>query len=80
MKISLVLVGLVVAILGIAACGGESATPITLPTKAEGVLTGVVEIGPLCPVEPCEPAINPYSPRTLLLNPNPPKDGLGDSP
>ena len=68
MKISLVLVGLVVAILGIAACGGESATPITLPTKAEGVLTGVVEIGPLCPVEPCEPAINPYSPRTLLLN------------
>ncbi|MFQ5872936.1 MAG: hypothetical protein ACE5JL_03940 [Dehalococcoidia bacterium] len=39
-----------------------------LPDKSEGILTGSVTIGPLCPVEPCaEPLGDVYASRELLL-------------
>ncbi len=38
------------------------------PGKEQGYITGVVKIGPLCPVEPCRnPAPDVYSSRVLIL-------------
>ena len=52
----------------LAACGGDPTPTPEPPDKAEGILTGRVTIGPLCPVEPCaNPAPDVYSSRELLL-------------
>ena len=43
-------------------------SPLPLPDKSEGIITGSVTIGPLCPVEPCaEPIGDVYASRELLL-------------
>ena len=49
-----------------AACGGDASTPTQ--ERAEGVLSGSVNIGPLCPVEPCTEPPDVYSSRELLLS------------
>lgn len=57
--------------LGLAACGADGPTIDQTPRppgESEGVLSGSVAIGPLCPVEPCDqPVGNLYSSRSLLL-------------
>ena len=43
----------------VAACGsGDVASPTS---TGEGTVSGTVSIGPLCPVEPCDNAPNPYT-------------------
>jgi hypothetical protein len=57
--------------MGLSACSAD--TPSTdqtprPPGDSEGVLSGTVTIGPLCPVEPCDqPVGDLYSSRSLLL-------------
>ncbi len=60
----LLLLGLLVLSLFALSCVADSTPP---PVDEEGTLTGAVVIGPLCPVEPCDPAFNPYTSRVLLL-------------
>jgi hypothetical protein len=48
--------------LALAACGGGTPAP-----ERTGTLEGRVSIGPLCPVEPCANAVNPYQGRSLEL-------------
>lgn len=50
---------LVAALAVFAACSSEDrATPTP---EGEGTVSGTIEIGPLCPVEPCTNPLNPYT-------------------
>lgn len=60
------------ALVAFTACRSDSpATPTPTPplsNKSEGILTGSVTIGPICPVEPCDQPIGDlYSSRELLV-------------
>ncbi len=56
---------LAVIVIAAAACGsGDSATPTPI---AQGTLAGVVTIGPLCPVEPCNSTVNPYPGHEIVV-------------
>lgn len=56
-----------VMVLSVAALAACSSSPTPTPTPSTGVLEGQVIVEPLCPVEPCTNAPNPYLGRELIL-------------
>lgn len=61
----LVLAGMM--LIALAACSSDS-TPGPTPTpQGTGALRGTISIGPLCPVEPCDDATNPYEDLVVVM-------------
>ena len=56
-----------IALLAMAACSSDS-TPDPTPTpEGTGALRGTINIGPLCPVEPCNDAANPFEDLVVVM-------------
>lgn len=40
-----------------------------LSNENQGIISGKISIGPLCPVEPCQNSVNPYLNKEIILTP-----------
>lgn len=59
-------VSVAIALLTLIACG--SGATGTRPPAGEGTLSGTINIGPLCPVEPCSGPVNPYTDLEVVVS------------